>query len=1374
MREGIVRKGLVVVIILLFVGTSILPSVNRNTIQGSSAAMECNSQISDNKQKQILDNSPSIPLFFTMNKGQFPAEVLFQTRTPEATIYLCKNKIVTVFIRELNDSKSGELNENQNSLEHMLMRETQPMERISTVAEFIGENPSTVITGEHRLPNNNNYFIGNDPLNWQTNVPNYQSVTYNNVYPGIDLKYYANKNGLKYDFIVNPGADFSQIQVHYTGISELSVTSNGALQVETRFGVISENTPLVYQKIGGVTHEIQGRYVLRSSNVFGFMIEGYDPLIPLVIDPAIVYSTFLGGTGDDHGYNIAVDANGSAYISGITDSSDFPTTPGAYDTTFNGRLDIFVTKLSPSGKTLVYSTFIGGADLDFTYNIAVDTHGSAYITGGTVSSDFPTTPGAYDTTFNNDEDGFVTKLSPSGNTLVYSTFLGGGSDKRDIEAGEGIVVDVDGFAYISGTTDSSDFPTTPGAYDTALNGITDGFVTKLSPSGNTLVYSTYLGGYSYEWFGVITVDGNGSAYITGITDSSDFPTTPGAYDTALNGHSDVFMTRLSPSGNTLIFSTFLGGTSNESRADSLALDAMGYTYIAGYTDSIDFPTTPGAFDTTYNGHGDVFVTKLSPSGKTLVYSTFLGGTDGESHGEIAVDVNESVYITGVTNSSDFPTTPDAYDTTYNGDYDVFVTKLSPSGNTLVYSTFLGKNNEDVGFDIAMDTNGYTYITGTTNSSDFPTTPDAYDTTYNGDYDVFVTKLLTEAIGKPYYFIQLSDTHIDAGSVNQGALNRLLATLNHIRNFNPPPKFIIISGDLGDTGCVANYDSFQSCFYGNDSQMYLDVALKIPAYICPGNHDQRIYGLIPYDLCFDYPDENGYHCYSKSFENTKILSVDSGCDVWWGGDWIPPWNLGNALKMPEGAGLEQATIDWLGNVLNNNKINIIFTHHPVLNDYECWDDGAFRWRKDSFLTQCVNNQVGLVLSGHTHRGDVYKWVGGQKSRITGQYDNDDEPYYYLTYSDSSYTRTLNVQTPDVASSYSYRNISVSDEGIRVYKYKYVKSTCTGTLAWSTGSKNNGSEIARLHVYDSQGNHVGINESGGIDYQINGSFYTPLIGLNETLYGVRTSVNFGEDAYIFEIEGLADGDVNFTCRYFCGNVFGDLFTKYENISLMNDSIGKLYVNNGSLDYTIYIDDDGDGIVDREIHPTNITTEPPYPPKKPEGAPIGLIGREYAFIANTTDPNKDQIYYIFSWGDGANSSWLGPFESGQEVTALHQWDRPGIYEIMVKAKDIYGDEGGWSKPSVVHVVSLKPAIILGLFTEKNQTGEFITFNAQFLVIFPSNSHVYSSGQNIVISKDYIFGFVGKRVVIGIFSTAILSESNVSIYPFCDRFKLLLTPTP
>jgi hypothetical protein len=491
-------------------------------------------------------------------------------------------------------------------------------------------------------------------------------------------------------------------------------------------------------------------------------------------DPSdLLYGTFIGGSDRDSGWGIAVDGGGNAYVTGSTWSSDFPTTTVAFDPSYNGgKYDAFVVKLDPNGSSLLYSTFIGGSDYDSGYGIAVDGGGNAYVTGGTRSSDFPTTPEAFDRSYNGGYlwwgDAFVIKLNPDGSSLSYGTFIGG----SNADFGLGIAVDRGGNAYVTGGAGSSDFPKSEGAFDPSHNGgHFDAFAVKFNPNGSSLLYGTFIGG-SYSDYGYgIAVDGGGNAYVTGVTWSSDFPTTPEAFDPTCGTdgncnydgtyYSDAFVVKLNPTGSSLFYGTFIGGSYSD-YGRGIAVDGGGNAYVTGHTDSSDFPTTPGAFDPTcgtdgncnYDGtyyYSDAFVVKLNPTGSSLFYGTFIGGSSHDSGLDIAVDGGGNAYVSGSTSSSDFPTTSGAFDTSHNGRADAFVVKLDPNGSSLFYGTFIGGSYSDYGECIAVDGGGNAYVTGHTDSSDFPTTPGAFDPTcgtdgncnYDGTTyysDAFVVKL----------------------------------------------------------------------------------------------------------------------------------------------------------------------------------------------------------------------------------------------------------------------------------------------------------------------------------------------------------------------------------------------------------------------------------------------------------------------------------------------------------------------------------------------------------------------------------------------------------------------------------------------------------
>ncbi len=610
--------------------------------------------------------------------------------------------------------------------------------------DFIGANPHATLTAHKRLSGEVNYLVGDDPAKWEQGLPTHGELLYGGLWPGIDMAVRGEGGKLKYEFRLKPGSSVKDVRLGYRGIEGLKVGAGGELLIQTSLGVLKDAAPVSYQRIGGERVPVKSRYRLTGDGAYGFAVGAYDPRYPLVIDPGLAYSTFIGGPRNDQGFAIAVDGEGRAYVAGKTQSAAYPTSSGAFDTSYNDNGsygDAFVTKLNASGSALAYSTFLGGTLEDNASDIVVR-DGSAYVTGITPSSNYPTTSGAFDIIFNGPFEAFVTKLNASGSALVYSTFLGGTGSEGNLEGGSGIAVDVGGRAYVTGDTSSADFPTTPGAYDTSFNGGTfDVFVTKLDAAGSALDYSTFLGGTNEDASRGIAVDGSSSAYVTGGTGSADFPTTPGAYDTTQNGDSDAFMTKLNTSGSALDYSTFLGGLGGE-HGSAIAVGARGRAYVTGETVSLNYPTTTGAFDRTHNGGTqDPFVTKLNALGSALAYSTYLGGTNSDRGSDIAVQEGRA-YVTGETDSGDYPTTSGAFDTTFNGDKDAFVTKLSASGSALAYSTYLGGGaNHDQGEGIAVR-DGRAYVTGLTASSDYPTTRGVFDRTFNGPNDVFVTKLPT--------------------------------------------------------------------------------------------------------------------------------------------------------------------------------------------------------------------------------------------------------------------------------------------------------------------------------------------------------------------------------------------------------------------------------------------------------------------------------------------------------------------------------------------------------------------------------------------------------------------------------------------------------
>ncbi|MFC1551921.1 SBBP repeat-containing protein [Candidatus Latescibacterota bacterium] len=695
-------------------------------------------QVEANKSK-ILQNYGKIPLAFTINKGQYDSQVKFTTRGSGCSMFFTQEGTTFLISRETEESVSKRaIRESVVYLGNPsdLMNNSAEYENFALKVKFLNANTEPEVIGEDLLPRKSNYFIGNDSSEWQTDVTNYKKIRLRNLYDGIDLVYYGNNSSVKYDFIVQPGEDFSRILLTYdlgenAHDGALSVNENGEMVVSTPIGDIIERAPYCYQLIAGIKVGVDIKYMIVESemNIFSFQVGDYDPEYSLVIDPELAYSTFIGGSGPEVAYGIVVDDLGNAYITGCTNSIDFPETQGTYS---GGYGDVFVTKLNSSGTSLVYSTYIGGYRRDDGKDIAIDELGSVYITGWTRSPNFPTTDGAFDTHHNREQDVFVTKLNAEG-TLQYSTFLG----SRSNEGPSSIVVDKNGCAYVTGTANSSSFPTTEGAWDrVASKG--DAFVTKLNATGSDLVYSTFLGGGTRDLGFDIAINENGCAYIAGST-LGDFPITDDAYcKEHSGGWRDGFIAKLSTDGSSLEYSTYIGGSGSDG-VYNIVIEENNI-YVLGSTSSPDFPTTPDAYDTEYS-YWDCFVTKLNAAGTKLLYSTYLGsGTIGGAN-NLAIDKKGCAFIAGSTYSLDFPTTPDAYDPDSNGLYDVYVAKLNSSGSDLEYSTYFGGSDRDEVYGIAFQ-EGKVYFAGYTWSPDFPTL-NAYDTEIGGPGDVFLSILTFE-------------------------------------------------------------------------------------------------------------------------------------------------------------------------------------------------------------------------------------------------------------------------------------------------------------------------------------------------------------------------------------------------------------------------------------------------------------------------------------------------------------------------------------------------------------------------------------------------------------------------------------------------------
>jgi hypothetical protein len=665
-----------------------------------------------------------LPLSFEVNQGQADPQVNFLARGSGYALFLTADEAVL----SLQPPAAAVPSTGQSGAAPALAAAATSPAVVRM--RLLGANPAPQVVGQDQQPGVSNYFLGNDPAQWHTAIAHYGRIVYREVYPGVDLSFYGNQQHLEYDFTVAPGADPQSIALAFKGALGMTLDAQGDLVLQTASGAVVEQAPVMYQEIGGVKTSVAGSYVLEGDGRVGFRVGAYDPGRPLVVDPVLVYSTYLGGnSGPSWGFGIAVDSSGSAYVTGFTLAYDFPT-QHPLQPTASGDLVAFVAKLAPNGASLVYSTFLGGSGDGRA--IAVDAQGNAYVTGQT-SADFPMRgPHPPQSSYGGAGDAFVAKIAPDGESLIYSTFLGG--DGEDI--GTGIAVDAQGNAYVTGWTDSANFPT-QNPLQPAYGGGRDAFVAKLAPDGASLVYSTFLGGSGRDEGNGIAVDAHGDAYVTGRTKSTDFPTQQ-PLQPASGGSFDAFVTELAPDGKSLIDSTYVGGNGDDNGL-GIAVDSAGSAYVTGWTESDNFPTQNPLLP-TQSASRDGFVAKLAPDGKSLVYSTYLPGGVGSA---IALDVTGHAYLAGGINGGSIPTPTPPQPTFGGGVEDAFVAELALDGKSLVYSTYLGGSDLDEASGIALDSVGNAYVTGGTESNNFPT-KNPIQTLQGGD--AFVAKI--SAAGTP--------------------------------------------------------------------------------------------------------------------------------------------------------------------------------------------------------------------------------------------------------------------------------------------------------------------------------------------------------------------------------------------------------------------------------------------------------------------------------------------------------------------------------------------------------------------------------------------------------------------------------------------------
>lgn len=770
---------------------------------------------------------------------------------------------------------------------------------------FAGANPGAQMSGDAELPGKINYLIGNNPTRWHTGVATFARVRVKQLYPGIGLVYYGNQRQLEYDFTVAPGANPDAIRIHFDGVDKISIGPREELILAVEGSEIRQPAPVIYQTLHGQRQAINGRYRLVDAHTVAFAVGKYDQKLPLVIDPILGFATYFGGNSIDLASSVALDTNGFVYIAGQTISSHFYPTLGAFQTNFAGggiTGDAFVAKLTTNGQSLIYFTYLGGNADDAVYALAVDSAGDAYVTGFTDSKNFPVTnsiPGGVEGLSNSMNisgtvgptgyypgDAFVAELSPSGSNLVYSTYLGGSAT----DAGIGIAVDSSGNAYVTGVSYSTNFPTTPNAFQKNLM-VTNwayqayfnanAFVTEISANGTNLLYSSYLGGTNFDQGGAIAVDLSNNVYVTGLTASTNFPTTNAVQQQfvsvmlttnaaptntvlitnffngyLLNGTTnvdpafDVFVTKFAPGCTSLIYSTFLGGTNNDV-ADGIAVDGSGNAYVTGWTVSTNFPNTATNIAGLYNGLTNnaglfvplitnAFLTQVTWTGSNAAigYSAVFGGTNyGFDVGYgVAVDPSGDVFVVGSSSSTNFPAvnTPGLLGPTNAGGSDAFVIAFNTNATAILYSGYLGGSGDDFGYGIAVDALTNVYIVGQTASANFPVF-NAKQSSLNGPSDAFLAKIVwavqapvittqptnqallagstvtfvTAVTGTPplFYYWQLNGTNLmngtnAFGSTISGATNITLIINNAHTNDSGNYQFIVTNFEGSVTSSVA--------------------------------------------------------------------------------------------------------------------------------------------------------------------------------------------------------------------------------------------------------------------------------------------------------------------------------------------------------------------------------------------------------------------------------------------------------------------------------------------------------------------------------------------------------------------------------------------
>lgn len=798
--------------------------------------------ISAQANKKIQADYGKLPLRFEANRGQMDPRAKFVSQGQGYSVWLTSGGMVlSLDPSAVTDSGTASTSNaapaktNAAVTPGAVSQPAKAKSKTILMLNLVGAAANPQVVGEDPLPTKVNYFIGNDPSKWLTNVPTYSRVRYKNIYPGIDLVYYGNNRQVEYDFEAAPGADTSKIQFDVKGADSIQTDAEGNLVLKKGTGTLQFKAPMVYQKSNGKRVPVTGGYAVQDSSHVGFKLAQHDSSKPVVIDPVLVYSGFLGGRSNDAIAALDVDSEGNVYVAGITSSSDFPL--AAIGTLTPTQQRTFVGKMDVSGSSLLYADYISGTSgNDYAEDIKVDSTGAAYLSGYAYSSDFPVTQGAYQTTLGGSVDAFITKISPDGSSLVYSTYLGGSNE----EYNSFLTIDSAGEVYIAGTTYSEDFPVTSGAYQTTVSESqfnyygSYGYITKLSADGSSLVFSTYLAGntvpnYTYCSYqcepetnisGVV-LDGDGNVLVAGNTDTVNFPTTSGAYQTTFNpstsyGYATTgFISKFSSSGS-LSYSTYFSSTSTSSysylNVTGLAVDNTGAAYITGETPGDGtLPVTTGTlcdYGTYGSSCGEIFAAKFDPTLATLDYSTYVP-PNNTSPQKIAVDANGNAYVLGYAYGASDGTFPMVNTLEpFVSSENVFLAEIDPSASSVLFSTYLGADNSDEGEGLALDSKGAIYVAGQTSSTYFPVTQGAFQNTFGGSNDGFIVKIAPDSAPG----VSITPNLLQYAVRTVGTTSSVKTTL--LRNMGSAPLTInsrTTTGDFAETDdCGDAVDAGSSC------------------------------------------------------------------------------------------------------------------------------------------------------------------------------------------------------------------------------------------------------------------------------------------------------------------------------------------------------------------------------------------------------------------------------------------------------------------------------------------------------------------------------------------------------------------------------------